>query len=74
MKIGIIGGSGLYNIEGLSFVENIDVDTEYGKPSDKYKIYRRGELDYYFLARHGENIVLPRIKLTIEQILQDLRN
>lgn len=54
MKIGIIGGSGLYNIEGLSFVENIDVDTEYGKPSDKYKIYRRGELDYYFLARHGE--------------------
>jgi 5'-methylthioadenosine phosphorylase len=54
MKIGIIGGSGLYNIEGLSFVEKIDVDTAYGKPSDMYKIYRRGDLDYYFLARHGE--------------------
>jgi 5'-methylthioadenosine phosphorylase len=54
MNIGIIGGSGLYNIEGLSFVEKININTKYGKPSDSYKIYKRGSLNYYFLARHGE--------------------
>jgi 5'-methylthioadenosine phosphorylase len=54
LKLGIIGGSGLYNIEGLSFVEKVHVNTKYGSPSDSYKIYRTGSLDYYFLARHGE--------------------
>lgn len=54
MKVGIIGGSGLYNIEGLTFVEKITTSTKYGKPSDSYKVYRRGEIEYYFLARHGD--------------------
>jgi 5'-methylthioadenosine phosphorylase len=54
LKVGIIGGSGLYHIDGLTFVDKVEVNTKYGKPSDSYKIYKKGILEYYFLARHGE--------------------
>ena len=32
--IGIIGGSGLYDIEGLEDVRQVEIDTPFGKPSD----------------------------------------
>lgn len=52
-KLGIIGGSGLYEMEGLSNVEKHTIDTPFGKPSD---VYLSGEMDdtrLYFLPRHG---------------------
>jgi 5'-methylthioadenosine phosphorylase len=52
--IGIIGGSGLYQMEGLSVIEEKKVDTPFGEPSDPYVI---GEVDgvrVAFLARHGK--------------------
>ncbi len=55
IKIGIIGGSGLYQMEGLSDVEEIALDTPFGKPSDTY---RAGSLEgrrVVFLARHNRN-------------------
>ncbi|MFQ5647013.1 MAG: S-methyl-5'-thioadenosine phosphorylase [bacterium] len=51
--IGVIGGSGLYDIEGLSDVSLVKVDTPFGEPSDKYI---RGTLEgreVVFLPRHG---------------------
>lgn len=51
--IGIIGGSGLYDIEGIQDVERIEVDTPWGPPSDKLV---KGVLDNHqliFLPRHG---------------------
>jgi len=51
--VGIIGGSGLYEIEGLANVDFVDVETPWGAPSDQLA---RGELDgveMYFLPRHG---------------------
>lgn len=51
--IGVIGGSGLYQIEGLTGVEEIRVDTPWGEPSDAIM---RGTLDgrtVCFLPRHG---------------------
>ena len=39
MRIGIIGGSGLYEIEGFSFIHEQTVKTEYGDPSDAYRVY-----------------------------------
>jgi purine nucleoside phosphorylase len=33
MKVGIIGGSGLYHLEELEEVEEVDLDTPFGKPS-----------------------------------------
>ena len=53
IKIGIIGGSGIYDIEGVKNVDTVDIDTPFGKPSDKIII---GELDgvkFAFLPRHG---------------------
>ena len=52
-KIGIIGGSGLYQIEGLEGVRNVAVETPFGDPSDELIL---GELSGHvvaFLPRHG---------------------
>jgi 5'-methylthioadenosine phosphorylase len=51
--IGVIGGSGLYEIEGLSAVRNVALQTPFGVPSDDYVV---GELEgrtLAFLPRHG---------------------
>jgi 5'-methylthioadenosine phosphorylase len=53
VEIGIIGGSGLYSMPGLSGLSEHFVETPFGKPSDAYMI---GELDgrrVAFLSRHG---------------------
>ncbi|MDT8441873.1 MAG: S-methyl-5'-thioadenosine phosphorylase [Desulfuromonadales bacterium] len=53
MTIGVIGGSGLYEIEGLTNIEEVRVDTAFGAPSDALIT---GELDgvrMVFLPRHG---------------------
>lgn len=52
-KIAVIGGSGLYQMEGLEITEEREIDTPFGKPSDKLVL---GELDGFkiaFLPRHG---------------------
>ena len=51
--IGVIGGSGLYEIEGLTDVQEVSLDTPFGAPSD---VYITGTLDgakMVFLPRHG---------------------
>ncbi|MEM7008007.1 MAG: S-methyl-5'-thioadenosine phosphorylase [Thermodesulfobacteriota bacterium] len=54
MKIvGIIGGSGLYNIEGLTDVESVAVDTPFGNPSDELVVGNLGDTKLVFLPRHG---------------------
>lgn len=59
-KIGIIGGSGLYNIEGLKNVENVVVETPFGEPSDKYITGSLEGKDVVFLPRHGTgHTILP---------------
>lgn len=52
-KIGIIGGSGLYQIEGLKDTKWVKVDTPYGEPSDEYLTGTLGGRQIVFLARHG---------------------
>ncbi|MDD5566445.1 MAG: S-methyl-5'-thioadenosine phosphorylase [Candidatus Omnitrophica bacterium] len=52
-RIGIIGGSGLYNIEGLKGVEKITVTTPFGKPSDAFVIGSLEGREVVFLPRHG---------------------
>ena len=62
-KIGIIGGSGLYEIEGLKNVEEIEVNTPFGKPSDRFI---KGELEgktLIFLPRHGRGHRIPPMDL-----------
>jgi 5'-methylthioadenosine phosphorylase len=53
MKIGIIGGSGLYEMDGFERLGPVGVDTVYGKPSADYENFQYGEHSIYFLSRHG---------------------
>lgn len=53
-KIGIIGGSGLYNIEGIKNVKEISVATPFGKPSDKFTTGILEGKEVVFLPRHGK--------------------
>ncbi len=53
MKIGVIGGSGLYGLEALERVSPISVDTPFGAPSDALMHGVIGGRDVYFLPRHG---------------------
>lgn len=53
MKIGIIGGSGLYSIDGFESAGEVEQKNIYGTPSSPYKIFRQGEVEFYFLSRHG---------------------
>ena len=52
--IGVIGGSGLYEMEGLSGIEHVTVDTPFGKPSDEYVTGRLNGVRMVFLPRHGK--------------------
>jgi len=53
-KIGIIGGSGLYNMEGMTGMEEAKVTTPFGEPSDAIKLGDVGGVRVAFLPRHGE--------------------
>src|SRR5690242_18763536 len=52
-EIGIIGGSGLYNMPGLSDTREVRVDTPFGEPSDAYILGKVEGRSVAFLARHG---------------------
>ena len=53
--IGIIGGSGLYDIPGLTDRQSIVVDSPFGAPSDAIVTGRLGETPVAFLPRHGRD-------------------
>jgi len=51
--IAIIGGTGFYEFDGVSFSERINVNTPFGDPSDSIVRSRLGEVPFLFLPRHG---------------------
>ena len=53
MRIGVIGGSGLYEMDGLVDVREERVDTPFGAPSDALIHGRLGDAELVFLPRHG---------------------
>lgn len=59
-RIGIIGGSGLYNIEGIRDVERVQITTPFGSPSDEFMLGNLEGRQVVFLPRHGKgHKVLP---------------
>jgi 5'-methylthioadenosine phosphorylase len=52
--IGVIGGSGLYQVEGLKKVREVRVSTPFGKPSDAYIRGVLSGTEVLFLPRHGK--------------------
>ena len=53
LTIGIIGGSGLYTMDGLTDVREVEVETPFGTPSDVIVAGRLGTTQLLFLPRHG---------------------
>jgi 5'-methylthioadenosine phosphorylase len=53
-RIGVIGGTGLYDIEGLTDVKEVRPDTPFGKPSDAIVVGKLGGVGIAFLPRHGK--------------------
>ena len=51
--VAIIGGSGLYALEGLVDVSRIDIETPFGNPSDSLVLGKLGGVPVAFLPRHG---------------------
>jgi 5'-methylthioadenosine phosphorylase len=59
-KIGVIGGTGLYQIEGMTNIQEIDLDTPFGKPSDSLIVGKLNGIGVAFLPRHGRgHSILP---------------
>ena len=50
---GVISGSGLYDIPGLTITDTAEIKTPYGGPSDTYRLGRLSGKDIAFLPRHG---------------------
>ena len=53
IRFGVIGGSGVYRMETLADVEEVELDTPFGKPSDSYIVGTVHGQRVAFLARHG---------------------
>ncbi len=51
--LAVIGGTGLYNIEGLTLMDELDVETPFGKPSAPIIHAKYNEVELLFLPRHG---------------------
>jgi 5'-methylthioadenosine phosphorylase len=54
-SIGLIGGSGLYGLAGLTDARELDVSTPFGPPSDAVFVGTLGDRSVAFLARHGRS-------------------
>lgn len=58
--IGIIGGTGFYDIPGIEWETEKHINTPFGQPSDTYKIGRLRDMTIIFLPRHGsDHSILP---------------
>lgn len=57
--LGVIGGSGLYDMEGLENVREEHLQTPWGEPSDALRFGTLAGVDMVFLARHGRGHKIP---------------
>jgi 5'-methylthioadenosine phosphorylase len=58
-RLGIVGGSGLYDLPGLTDTRWVKVDTPWGAPSDEIFLGRLGQAELAFLPRHGRGHRIP---------------
>ena len=58
-RIGIIGGSGLYKLEGIKIKKKIKISTPFGAPSDVFTLAEIEGREVVFLPRHGQFHTIP---------------
>jgi 5'-methylthioadenosine phosphorylase len=71
--IGIIGGSGLYQIEGITDVEWRHVWSPFGEPSDELCFGRLGDTQVVFLPRHGRGHKIPPTEINFRANIDALK-
>ena len=71
--LGIIGGSGIYDIEGLSDVRWEAVNSPYGAPSDELMFGKLGDQQIVFLPRHGRGHRVPPSELNFRANIDVLK-
>jgi len=54
-RLGVLGGSGLYAMEGLENIQELTIETPFGPPSDSLRLGTLGGMEVVFLARHGRH-------------------
>ena len=72
-KLAIIGGSGLYNIEGLSNVESLKIETPWGDPSDELTKALFKSKEVIFLPRHGRGHFISPTKINFRANIDALK-
>ena len=73
-RLGIIGGSGFYSLEKIESYEEIEINTPYGKPSDSIRLFKIGNLEIAFLARHGRKHSLNPTEIPYKANIWALRS
>ncbi len=71
--IGILGGSGLYGIDGIDDPQWIRVDTPWGAPSDELLVGRIEGVRFVFLPRHGRGHPIPPSDLNVRANIDALK-
>jgi 5'-methylthioadenosine phosphorylase len=72
-EIGIIGGSGLYNMPGIQRMRRVRVATPFGKPSDTFLLGKLEGREVAFLSRHGRGHVLMPSEINFRANLYALK-
>jgi 5'-methylthioadenosine phosphorylase len=72
--VGVLGGSGLYDVEGLEVVSEHRVETPFGAPSDVIVEAARGDTRYLFLPRHGRGHRIPPHQLNARANVHALKS
>ena len=68
-KLGIIGGSGLYDIDEFKDKEALEINTPWGKPSDKILKINYINKEVYFIPRHGRGHFISPSKINFFTII-----
>lgn len=71
--IAVIGGTGLCDWPGATQLDEVEVDTAYGKPSAPLHRLRYEDAEFLFLARHGEGHSLPPHAINYRANIEALR-
>ena len=72
-KLAIIGGSGLYDIEGLSKIDSLKIQTPWGDPSDEIVKATFESKEVLFLPRHGKGHFISPSKINFRANIDALK-
>ncbi len=58
-RLGVLGGSGIYSMDSIEKIKELNLETPFGNPSDTLRIGKLGGMEVVFLARHGRHHTFP---------------